>query len=166
MRDYPRRDPGKACPEVGPAEAQELETYGEASGWDVMIDPSKNLGCLIQGEFDNGSLVRIGFDKNSGGGYVTAFNYDWGDIQEGAVYPVAFDLDGETYQGEATAVYLGDAPGVQIDFDNLDFFLDIMRRNNMVLFNENGEVMTISLAGTFNAMEFAMECQQEVDASR
>lgn len=149
-----------------PARAQTLIDYGEASGWAVLIDPTKNMGCLVQAEFQQGELVRIGFDKNKGGGYVTAFHQDWGSIEEGRVYPVLFDLDGQDYQGEGTAVFLGDIPGIQIDFDNLEFFYDIMKKHVMSLFNENGLVMEISLAGTYNAIDFAAECQKEVDARR
>lgn len=150
----------------GAARSQTLIDYGEASGWAVLIDPTKNMGCLVQAEFQRGELVRIGFDKNKGGGYVTAFHHDWGGIEEGRVYPLLFDLDGQEYQGEGTAVFLGDVPGIQIDFDNLDFFYDIMKKHVMSLFNENGLVMEISLAGTFDAIDFAAECQKEVDASR
>jgi hypothetical protein len=151
---------------VPAAQAQDLKEFGTASGWDVLIDPDKNMGCLIQAEFENGALVRIGFDKNKGGGYVTAFNHDWGGIEEGVVYPILFDLDGQEYEGEGTSMFLGDTPGIEIEFDNLDLFLDIMKKNVLSLFNENGLVMEISLEGTFNAMDFATECQAEVDANR
>lgn len=151
---------------VPAAQAQDLREFGTASGWDVLIDPGKSMGCLIQAEFENGALVRIGFDKKQGGGYVTAFNEAWGGIEEGTVYPILFDLDGQEYDGEGTAVFLGDVPGIEIDFDNIDLFLDIMKKNVLSLFNENGLVMEISLEGTFNAMDFATECQKEVDANR
>lgn len=148
------------------AQAQDLREFGEASGWDVLIDPSKNMGCLIQAEFEDGALVRIGFDKNNGGGYVTAFNNAWGGIEEGKIYSILFDLDGQEYDGEGSAVFLGDVPGIEIGFDNIDLFLDIMKKNVLSLFNENGLVMEISLEGSFNAMDFATECQEEVDAKR
>lgn len=151
---------------VGQARAEELIDYGSAGGWDVLIDPTKNMGCLIQSEFEDGSFVRIGFDKAQGGGYIAAFNDDWGDIQEGKQYDIAFDLDGEKYTGVATAEFLDDTPGARIDFDNIEFFLDIMKKYTMALHTNAGEVMTISLDGTHDAMSMAMQCQSEVDAKR
>jgi len=99
--------------------AQQLEQWGTAGGWDVMIDPSMGDGCLIQAEYTDGSVVRIGFDRNVGEGYVTAFNMEWGDIIEGEQYGILFDLDGAEYDAVATGIYLNDVPGADIYFDNV-----------------------------------------------
>jgi hypothetical protein len=56
------------------ASAQEVVTWGEAGGWDVLVDKTLANGCFIQAEFEDGSLIRMGIDKEEGGGYVTAFN--------------------------------------------------------------------------------------------
>lgn len=142
--------------------AQSLEQWGASEYWDVMIDPSLGNGCLIQSEFDDGSIVRIGFDRIEGGGYVTAFNMAWGDIEEGAWYPVLFELDGEAYEAEASGLYLGGMPGADIPFDNPDFLFDIASKYTMTLYTENGEVMSIDLTGSFQALEAAMDCQEEL----
>lgn len=146
---------------ASPAFAQSLEPWGQVAGWDVMIDPSLGNGCLIQAEYQDGSVVRIGFDRNQGMGYVTAFNEAWGDIEEGAIYPVLFDLDGQEYNGEARGMYLNGVPGADIMFSNPDFLFDIAKKYTMTLYNENGEVMAIDLGGTYAGLEAAMECQDE-----
>lgn len=127
-----------------------------------MIDPSLGNGCLIQSEFNDGSVVRIGFDRTQGGGYVTAFNMAWGDIEEGAYYSVLFALDGQDYDAEARGMYLGDVPGADIPFDNPDFLFDIAKKYTMTLYTEEGEVMSIDLTGSYKALEAAMECQEEM----
>ncbi len=144
-----------------PAMAQELEQWGASEYWDVMIDPTLGDGCLIQSEFTDGSVVRIGFDRNEGMGYVTAFNDAWGDIEEGTMYPVLFDLDGQEYDAEAKGMYLNDVPGADIMFDEEDFLFDIAQKQTMTLYNESGEVMKIDLTGTYQALEAAIECQEE-----
>lgn len=146
---------------ITPAQAQSLVPWGSSEYWDVMIDPSLGDGCLIQSEFDDGSVVRIGFDRNKGEGYVTAFNGAWGDIEAGAKYPILFQLDGEDYDAEATGLYLNGVPGADIPFDNPDFLFDMARKYTMTLFNESGEVMSIDLTGSYQALEAAMECQEE-----
>lgn len=144
------------------AGAQELEQWGTAGGWDVMIDPSLGDGCLIQAEYQDGSVVRIGFDRNEGSGYITAFNGNWGDIEEGASYPILFDLDGQEYNGEAKGIYLNGVPGADIYFTNSDFLFDIAQKYTMTLYNSNGEVMAIDLDGTYVGLEAVLECQDEM----
>lgn len=145
-----------------PASAQSLEHWGSSDYWEVMIDPSLGNGCLIQSEFSDGSIVRIGFDRLQGGGYVTAFNMEWGDIDEGEWYPVLFSLDGQEYDAEARGLYLNDVPGADISFDNPEFIFDIAAKYTMTLFTENGEVMSIDLTGSSQALEAAVECQDEM----
>lgn len=141
------------------ASAAQLEYWGEAGGWDVLVDPSLGYGCLIQAEYTNGVVVRIGFDLNEGAGYLTAFHGNWGDIEEGAEYDIAFDVDGQVYEGVAQGIYLNGVPGADIYFDNPDFLWDIAAKYTLTLYNENGEVMAIDLGGTMAALEEAMDCQ-------
>jgi hypothetical protein len=148
---------------TSPLRAQTLEQWGASEYWDVMVDPSLGDGCLIQSEFTDGSIVRIGFDRTQGGAYVTAFNMAWGDIEEGASYPVLFSLDGEDYDAEATGIYIEDVPGADIFFDNPDFLFDLAVKQTMTLYTEDGEVMSIDLTGSYKALEAALECQEEMD---
>ncbi len=142
--------------------AQELEQWGTAGGWDVMIDPSLGDGCLIQAAYTDGSVVRIGFDRIEGSGYITAFNDAWGEIEEGAEYDIWFDLDGEQYDGLATGIYLAGVPGADIYFDNPDFLWDIAKKYTMTLYHDGGEVMAIDLGGTFVGLEAILQCQDEM----
>ncbi|WP_127113454.1 hypothetical protein [Shimia sediminis] len=142
--------------------AQELEAWGSAGGWDILIDPSLGDGCLIQAAYSDGSVVRIGFDRNEGMGYVTAFNEAWGDIEEGAQYGILFDLDGQEYDATATGIYLNGVPGADIYFDNPDFLFDIAAKYTMTIYNENGYVTAIDLGGTMVGLEGAIECQNEM----
>ena len=107
-------------------------------------------------------MVRIGFDRNAGAGYVTAFNDAWGDIEEGTTYPILFALDGAEYNGEATGIYLNDVPGADIYFDNEDFLWDLAKKYTMTLYSEYGEVMAIDLAGSYIGLEAVIECQEEM----
>ncbi|WP_245514059.1 hypothetical protein [Antarcticimicrobium luteum] len=147
---------------AGALQAQQLEQWGTAGGWDVMIDPSLGDGCLIQAAYNDGSLVRIGFDRNEGSGYITAFNEAWGDIEEGATYDISFDLDGQQYDGVAKGIYLNDVPGADIYFDNPDFLFDIAEKYTLTLYHDGGEVMAIDLGGTYVGLEAVIACQDEM----
>ena len=145
----------------GAAPAQELVVWGASEYWDVLVDPGLGNGCLIQTEFTDGSVVRIGFDNEQGTGYLMAFNDAWGQIIEGETYEVFFSLDQEEYAGHGTGAYLGDTPGADIVFDSADFLFDIAQKQTMVLYNIHGEVMAVDLTGSYAALEAAMECQQQ-----
>ena len=147
---------------AGTGTAQELLDWGASDYWAVKIDPTLGYGCLIQGEFVDGSLVRIGLDRTQGVGYVTVFNTAWGDIEDGAIYPISFALDGEGFEGEAKGMYLNGVPGADIEFDNVEFFMSIAERQTMTMYNvDGGEVLSIDLTGTMAGLEAVLECQDE-----
>lgn len=145
---------------ASPVSAQELTQWDQIEGWDVMVDPSLGNGCLIQAAYEDGSLVRIGFDRVNETGYVTAFNANWGDIVEGETYAVDFALDDEPYEGEAKGIYLNGVPGADIAFTNEEFLFDLAKKYTMTLYNDGEEVMAIDLAGSYVALEAAVECQE------
>lgn len=143
-----------------PATAQDLVKWGEAGGWDVMVDPTVGNGCLITSEFEDGSTVRLGLNITTEEGYLMAFNAAWGAIVEGETYAVSFDLDGEEYEGDATGVWLDGIPGVDIAFDTEDFIMDMATKNTMTLSHDGDEVMAIDLSGSFAGLEGAIACQE------
>ena len=143
------------------AAAQDLVVWGASDYWDILVDPGLGNGCLIQTEFTDGSVVRIGFDNAAGTGYMMAFNQAWGQILEGHTYEVFFSLDEAEYAGHGTGVYLGDTPGADIVFDSPDFLFDLAQKQTMVIYNISGEVMAVDLTGSYQALEAAMECQSQ-----
>lgn len=147
---------------VASASAQSLVFWDEVRGWDVMIDPLLGNGCLIMAEYQDNSVIRIGFDANEENGYLSAYNRDWGNLREGDTYPLIFDLDNERYTGEGTGLYIDDLPGVDLVFDNSEFLFDLARRQTLTLYDgESGEeVMAIDLDGSYAALTEAIECQK------
>lgn len=144
-----------------PATSQDLVEWGASDYWEVLIDPTLDNGCLIQSEFEDGSLVRIGLDPGAGVGYVTVFNEAWGDIEEGKLYPISFNLDRQSFDGEARGVYLDNMPGADIEFDNVDFFMSIAERRTMTMFHDGHEVLAIDLTGTMAGLAAVLDCQEE-----
>lgn len=59
-------------------------------------------------------------------------------------------------------MYLNDVPGADILFDNPDVLFDIAAKYTMTLSTESGEVMSIDLTGSNQALEAAIECQEEM----
>lgn len=142
-----------------PALADELEPYSEVPGWTIMVDTTLNNGCVAIAEFTDNSTVRIGFDMLNGGGYITSFNPAWVGIEEGTSYPVTISLDDETFEGNATGMILDDVPGADVVFDNVEFFVGLATHQTLALSHDGTQVMKIDLAGSSDAMNELVACQ-------
>lgn len=142
------------------AAAEDLMPYSEAGGFDIVVDTTLGNGCFLTSEFEDGSTVRIGFDRTAGNGYVAAFNAAWGEIEDGTDYPISFMLDEEKYDGSAKGMHLGDVPGVVVTFDSVDFLTDLAARNVMILQHDGEDVMSIDLSGTDAAIAETIACQE------
>ena len=59
-------------------------------------------------------------------------------------------------------MYLNGVPGADIPFDNPDFLFDLAKKYTMTVYTEEGEVMAIDLTGSYQALEAAIECQDEI----
>ena len=148
------------------AHASDIHTVGTVSGWDIIIDQSLGFGCAMQSEFEGGALVRMGFNKQDGHGYIIVLSEDWSDIQVGQHYDIGMDLDGRQYTGNAEGFELSGMPGVYIPFDNSEFFVSIMKKHTLQLKHQGRSAIAISLAGTYNALEATMSCQEGVEQAR
>lgn len=145
---------------AGPSLAGNLVEYRAVGAWDVMVDPSIGNGCLITADFDDGSEVRIGLDRDKGNGYVMAMNNGWGEIKDDASYTISFAVDDQRYDGTATGVHLDNLPGVDIPVDNSDFFGDLAEKSALTLYAGDTEVMKISLKDAGDALDALIECQK------
>lgn len=151
---------------AAPALAEdELQDYAEAGGWAIAIDPSLNNGCLMYGEFEDNSVVRIGIDMTTGFGYILSANPAWGDIVEGQSYPVTIALDDKTFEGEAVGYPIDDLPGANVDFDNPDFLALLVAAQNLTLSHDGQDVMSLDISGSADAVKTLIECQDKQNAA-
>ncbi len=149
---------------TGPeAKTKTLKPWGNAAGWQIMVDPTLGNGCLIRKIYPDGSEVRIGRDDNEKKGYVLVYDRRWGEIKIGETYPVTFDLDGKKYKTTARGMSMQGAPGGGIYFGDKEFFNAIAKKYNMSIFRENGDlVKRISLDGTYVALKNARKCERQL----
>ncbi|MGB5171269.1 MAG: hypothetical protein WBN69_07555, partial [Eudoraea sp.] len=59
-----------------------FQKWGDAGEWEVLVDRSRNNGCLIQKLYPDGTLVRLGQLPAENGSYFAALNQDWTHIDE------------------------------------------------------------------------------------
>lgn len=146
----------------GTARAQGLIDKGFVHGWNLMVDPSFGNGCLIQRYDTDDAVVRLGFDATQRRGYFVVFNPAWGDLKTGQTFDITFDLDGEIFKGVATGFHLNKVPGAGVFFQDRDFVYALAKKKVMTLYDTAGAtVMTIDLAGSDKAIEYARACQKD-----
>lgn len=148
------------------AQAGDIETLDTIAGWDIIIDKSIGFGCAMQAEFQGGALVRMGFNPSDGHGYMMVFKESWNDIVTGQGYDIGMDVDGQSWVGAAEGFKLAGLPGVYIPFDDPNFFVAVMKKYTMTLQHQGRDTITVSLDGTYNALQGVMACQQGVDQAR
>lgn len=137
----------------------ELQDYAEVGTWYIAIDPGMGDGCVMISEFEDNSVVRIGFDMTTDTAYVLSANPSWGDIEQGKAYPVTIALDGNSFSGEATGSEIDGLPAADIVFDNPDFFGNLVQAQTLSLSHGENEVMSIDLTGAGDAVVKMIECQ-------
>lgn len=143
------------------AHAQGVEPWGEAGGWNILVDRSTGNGCLAEKSFEDGTLVQIGVVPSSEGGYFAAYNAEWTNIENGATGVVNFDFGDARFAGEVVGQIHNDLPGGYAYFDNPNFVSEFAKRRAVKVFGENDRMIEINLTGTKKAIEAVLKCQDE-----
>ena len=143
------------------ASAQGVEPWGEAGGWDILVDRSTGNGCLAEKTFEDGTLVQIGTVPASEGGFFAAYNAEWTSIESGAIGVVNFDFGDARFAGEVVGKIYNDLPGGYAYFDNPNFVSEFAKRRTVKVSGESDRVIEVSLTGTTKAIEAVFACQDE-----
>jgi len=147
---------------TGPgAIAEELATWDTSGEWAILIDPSTGNGCLMEKQFDDGTLVQFGYVPNRKGGFFAAFNPDWTDIEDGATGTVKFEFPKIRFVGDVVGVAKDGHFGGYAFFDNPNVTLEFARNNDMTIIGELGRNIEVNLKGTSNAIKAVKACQAE-----
>lgn len=143
------------------AAASELETWGDSGIWQILIDASVGNGCLAQRSFDDGTLVQIGAHPAQSGGFFAAYNFEWTDIQNGAVGIVSFNFGDERFAGDVVGKIRQGLPGGYAFFDNPNFITEFAKRQTVTVSGESGRLLEIDLTGSKTAIDSILACQKE-----
>lgn len=147
--------------------AADVQKIGEAGGWDVLVNSAMGPGCLIE-RHGEGWQVQIGTEALSAEevSYLAFFGqFDLPVAADGAV-PVSFELGGETFEGVALGEKLSlirrmeGYHGAWVPTNNPQFMEDLARKETLTVSVEGHAPITVSLDGTYVAIEAMRECQQ------
>jgi hypothetical protein len=143
--------------------AQSTVKWGQVGGWDIRVDRSVGNGCFALQGYQDGTMIRVGFNMNSGSVYFTVGNAAWSSLQVGAIYPVVFVFDDASrYQGEMRGVQVGNSVFLLHSSVSAAFTRDFMQRESMRIFYRGAQIAHLSLRNTYAAIAEVANCQQAV----
>lgn len=151
-----------ASNDVLPSQDESFAKWGEESGWTIYVDNGRK-SCLIERVDGNANVVQMGLTKDHEMGYLGVFTQN--DIGlKGNKEEIVLSLDGNLYSAEAhkKTKHLADGyTGGYILANNAQFVDDVMKKYEMTVFPEKEFAFTVSLDGTFKAIEAARKCNGE-----
>ena len=128
-------------------------------GWDIHIDTSENNACFAQRLLDDGTTVYFGFDASLSGGFFAIHNPAWTNVEQGQTGEVTFDFGNEIFAGQAVGTLRDGIPGGHAYFNNPAFAEAIARYVTVTITGARGATFSLSLTGTYKAVEAVRACQ-------
>ncbi len=141
------------------------ETWGNAGGWDILIDTEMSNACYATRTLDDGSTVYIGFEPGAAGGFFAIYNPAWTHIEEDQKGLVEFDFVKEKFAGEAVGKYRDGVPGGYAYFNNPAFADAFARYETVKITGSKGATFSMALTGTHKAVTAVKTCQAAQPAS-
>lgn len=136
------------------------QPVSQAGAWAVHQTTGASVTCYAERTFEDGSIVRIGFDPDQEGGFFAVYNPAWTHIEEGRKGLIQFDFGQEKFAGEAFGRYQDGVPGGYAFFNNPAFAEAFARRQNVVVSGSNGVEYQLDLTGTSRAATAVRDCQR------
>ena len=150
------------------AVAQNTAEWGQVGGWKIRVDRTIGNGCFAYQTYQDGSLIRLGFNPESKTIYFLLGNASWQSLEAGKKYQITFEFDSvDRYDGELVGTTVGDNKTVFLDHNNvsLQFTEAFMQRNVMRVYYQNSRIASLSLANTYAAVAEVLNCQSQFNGS-
>lgn len=140
--------------------------WGKVAGWDILIDQTLGNGCFIFNVFEDGTVLRLGFNPSKDNAYVMVGNLNWKSIEKGKEYDITFRMGRtQSWKVTATGIYLDEVPLLAAVTDNFKFLLDIAKKRSIAVMYQGNRIANLSLKGTFAAISEMVRCQQKIGTS-
>src|SRR5262249_20347197 len=146
------------------ATAQTTAEWSQVGGWAIRVDRSLGNGCFAVQTYEDGSIIRLGFDPNRRTIDFLLGNPAWQSLEAGKKYRIVFEFDGvDRYDGELEGKTLSNGTLVFLDHNNVSvkFTEAFMQRNVMRVYYQGNRIGSLSLANTYAAIAEVLNCQSQ-----
>src|SRR5262249_20602608 len=154
--------PALAC-----ADNNETGKWGKVGGWEVRVDQSLGHGCFAMQLYEDGTVIRVGFNISTRTIYFTLGNPAWRSLEAVKVFRMRFVFDDQKpYDGELTGRQFGSEGMVFLDHSNVsyEFTKDFMERSGVRVYYRGSQITHLSLRNTYAAISEVMNCQKEMNS--
>lgn len=146
---------------------QEVILWKTVNNWGVYIDRTLGDNCYTFTTYRDGTVFRFGFqeEKSKAALYVAIGNSKWASIENGKDYALELQLDNEpTWPSPATGMKVRDVPFLVIGTNQTGFVDQLMRKHTLKVYFNNSMIQSLSLRGSYAALQELGACQSNVDA--
>jgi hypothetical protein len=151
-------------PALARSDSKETGKWGQVGGWQVRVDPSLGHGCFAMQIYEDGTVIRVGFNISNRTIYFTLGNTAWRSLEVGKIYRMrsVFD-DQKSYDGELTGRQIGGDGMVFLDHSSVsyEFTHDFMARSGMRIYFRGNQI----LRNTYAALSEVVNCQREMNSA-
>lgn len=147
--------------------AQTSPLWKEVAGWDVRVDVSLADSCFIFRVYEGMTILRVGFNKLAGNGYLMLGDRDWASLEEGKNYDLVFQFDQEEpWVGEATAIAFHTLVGLWMNIDKAGFLREMAEQQVLEVRYRGKPIARLKLDGSYAALMEMATCQELADEAR
>jgi len=144
------------------AAADDPAPWERVGGWQVYVEDVKPAACFAIQAYEDGTIVRIGFDTGARSLYVMMANAAWRSLEAGRAYPMQFVFDGSRRRDVVLEAI--DWNGlVVLGYGNVDpaFAADFVQRSALRVLYRSTQVANLSLRGTPAMIGRLADCQRQ-----
>lgn len=142
-------------------------TPSNVRGWDILVDRTLKNGCFIITTFEDGTVLRLGFNRERQTAYIMVGNHEWKSIEPRKEYDLEIKFDREApWEVTATAIAMGSVTALWAQTQKVEFLDEFVRKQGMRVSYRNKEIAAVSLKGTSAAVAEMVTCQDAMDGTQ
>ncbi|WEX76168.1 hypothetical protein PYH37_004447 [Sinorhizobium numidicum] len=143
------------------------KTWKQVNNWLVASDPSMGDSCYIATSYDGDIILRMGFYPRGSENmaFVSFGSPDWRSIEADKSYDITMQLDqGRRWPAAAIGFQTDGLKHLVVNFSNVDFIDDFVRRNFLKVSFGGRAIANLSLKDSRRAASEMFKCQEAVNA--
>ncbi len=134
-------------------------------GWAVYADPTLGNACYIATVYEEGTLLRLGFDfsSNPRSVYLGLSNEKWKSLDAGKEYPIKIQFDrNPVWDAAATARDMGDYNLLVVKTTDVNFVSEFSRKLTIRVEFAGRQIVNLRLDKSAKAISEMLNCQDAV----
>ncbi len=143
--------------------------WKEVGGWGVYMDPSLGNGCFVLNVYEDGTLLRLGFNFTVKPTtiYLALGNDKWKSLEVGKDYPIQIQFDrSPAWDATASAIEMNQSKFLVVSTTDPNFASEFASKLSMRSTFSGREIAHLRLNGSAKAISEMLNCQQAVNSTK